>query len=200
MGRWMLFVPPRLVLLVLAVTCWLAVPRAGAGDDVPALPPLVSIRDVLADVNAPARRLVTVRGVVTWRGANGLIMQDDSGGIWIDTPAQPERRGFPQIDSSVLARLTPGLEVEVHGWANRGGYSPNISPVGIHILGERSAPEPRPVDRDRFFSGAGLRMGEQIVMPRGTPLCNAWLTILKGSGIDMPSFGDSTGVVESLVG
>ena len=47
--------------------------------------------------------------------------------------------------------------------------------------------------------GAGLRMGEQIVVPKGTPLCNAWLTILKGTGIDVASFGDSTGVVEPLV-
>jgi len=47
--------------------------------------------------------------------------------------------------------------------------------------------------------GAGLRLGENIVVTKGTPLCNAWLTILAGSGIDVPAFGDSTGVVEGLV-
>lgn len=46
--------------------------------------------------------------------------------------------------------------------------------------------------------GAGLRLGENIVVTKGTPLCNAWLTILAGSGIDVPAFGDSTGVVEGL--
>ena len=47
--------------------------------------------------------------------------------------------------------------------------------------------------------GAGLRMGEQLVVPKGTPLCNAWLTILKGAGIDVASFGDSTGTLDALV-
>jgi hypothetical protein len=46
--------------------------------------------------------------------------------------------------------------------------------------------------------GAGLRLGENIVVPKGTPLCNAWLTILRGSGIDVAAFGDSTGMLEPL--
>ena len=48
--------------------------------------------------------------------------------------------------------------------------------------------------------GAGLAMGHNIVLPKGTPLCNAWLTLLRGSGVDAPRIGDSTGVLESLVG
>ena len=47
--------------------------------------------------------------------------------------------------------------------------------------------------------GGGLRLGENIVVPKGTPLCNAWLTILRGSGIDVAEFGDATGVIEPLV-
>jgi hypothetical protein len=46
--------------------------------------------------------------------------------------------------------------------------------------------------------GAGLRLGENIVASKGTPLCNAWLTILRGSGVDVTGFGDSTGVLEPL--
>jgi hypothetical protein len=41
--------------------------------------------------------------------------------------------------------------------------------------------------------GAGVKLGENIVVTKGTPLCNAWLTLLKGSGVDVGSFGDSTG-------
>jgi hypothetical protein len=41
--------------------------------------------------------------------------------------------------------------------------------------------------------GAGVKLGENIVVTKGTPLCNAWLTLLKGSGVDAGSFGDSTG-------
>ena len=48
--------------------------------------------------------------------------------------------------------------------------------------------------------GAGIRLGQHIVMPKGTPLCNVWLTLLKGTGIDVASHGDSTGIVEELAG
>jgi hypothetical protein len=48
--------------------------------------------------------------------------------------------------------------------------------------------------------GAGVRLGENIVASTGTPLCNAWLTILQGTGADVASVGDSTGVLEPLLG
>jgi hypothetical protein len=41
--------------------------------------------------------------------------------------------------------------------------------------------------------GAGVKLGENIVVTKGSPLCNAWLTLLKGSGVAAESFGDSTG-------
>ena len=47
--------------------------------------------------------------------------------------------------------------------------------------------------------GAGIRLGQHIVQPKNTPLCNVWLTLLKGSGIDVERFGDSTGIVRELV-
>ena len=47
--------------------------------------------------------------------------------------------------------------------------------------------------------GAGIRLGHHIVQPKDTPLCNVWLTLLKGSGIEVERFGDSTGVVRELV-
>lgn len=48
--------------------------------------------------------------------------------------------------------------------------------------------------------GAGIKLGQHIVMkdPK-TPLCNVWLTLLKGVGVKADAFGDSTGVVEELV-
>jgi hypothetical protein len=43
--------------------------------------------------------------------------------------------------------------------------------------------------------GSGLPLGRHVVFPKDTPLCNVWLTLLKGSGIRVDSLGDSTGVV-----
>jgi hypothetical protein len=45
---------------------------------------------------------------------------------------------------------------------------------------------------------AGLKLGQHLVLPRDTPLCNAWLTILHGLGIEAERHGDSTGDVPEL--
>jgi hypothetical protein len=47
--------------------------------------------------------------------------------------------------------------------------------------------------------GARLKMGQNIVLPKGTPLCNAWLTLLKESGVPVERHGDSTGVLKELI-
>jgi hypothetical protein len=47
--------------------------------------------------------------------------------------------------------------------------------------------------------GSGLKLGHNIVMPKNTPLCNAWLTILKRSGVEVEQHGDSTGISEELL-
>jgi hypothetical protein len=50
--------------------------------------------------------------------------------------------------------------------------------------------------------GAKLKLGQHLVLPKDTPLCNVWLTMLHGLGIDekqLPRHGDSTGVVKALL-
>lgn len=46
--------------------------------------------------------------------------------------------------------------------------------------------------------GSGIKLGQNLVLPKGTPLCNAWLTLLKGSGIKVERHGDSSGVIKEL--
>lgn len=48
--------------------------------------------------------------------------------------------------------------------------------------------------------GANLKLGEHMVLPKDTPLCNVWLTMLQGMGIDVERHGDSSGVVKELQG
>ena len=47
--------------------------------------------------------------------------------------------------------------------------------------------------------GAGVKHGRHLVMsdPK-TPLCNLWLSLLNGSGVDIDSHGDSTGGLDEL--
>ncbi|MCM8534613.1 MAG: DUF1552 domain-containing protein [Lentisphaeraceae bacterium] len=46
--------------------------------------------------------------------------------------------------------------------------------------------------------GSGVRMGEHMVMPKDTSLCNLWLTLLQGSGVKAESFSDSTGTLDEI--
>lgn len=41
--------------------------------------------------------------------------------------------------------------------------------------------------------GSGLKLGQNIVAPKGTPLCNLWLGLLHGMGVPAERHGDSTG-------
>jgi hypothetical protein len=47
--------------------------------------------------------------------------------------------------------------------------------------------------------GAKLKLGQHLVLPKDTPLCNVWLTLLNGIGVDAERHGDSTGVVKELI-
>ncbi|MEM8953826.1 MAG: DUF1552 domain-containing protein [Verrucomicrobiota bacterium] len=47
--------------------------------------------------------------------------------------------------------------------------------------------------------GAGINHGRHLVLEdKKTPLCNLWLTLLQGTGIDVDSHGDSTGTIKEL--
>jgi hypothetical protein len=48
--------------------------------------------------------------------------------------------------------------------------------------------------------GAGVKLGQHLVMsdPK-TPLCNLWLTLLRGNGLNVASHGDSTGLIHELI-
>ena len=47
--------------------------------------------------------------------------------------------------------------------------------------------------------GAGIKHGRHLVMKDAkTPLCNLWLSLLRGVGVNVPSHGDSTGVIDEL--
>ena len=55
--------------------------------------------------------------------------------------------------------------------------------------------------RVQFFNaggGANLKLGQHLVLPKDTPLCNVWLTMLNGMGVNVARHGDSSGVVNQL--
>ena len=46
--------------------------------------------------------------------------------------------------------------------------------------------------------GAGLKLGQNLVTIKDTPLCNAWLTMLHGLGVQAERHGDSSGIIKEL--
>ncbi len=46
--------------------------------------------------------------------------------------------------------------------------------------------------------GAGIELGQHLVLAPKTPLANLWLSLLRGVGIDVASHGDSSGVIKEL--
>ncbi len=47
--------------------------------------------------------------------------------------------------------------------------------------------------------GAGLKLGHSIVAPKDTPLCNAWLAMLRGLGVKAERHGDSSGELTQMI-
>jgi hypothetical protein len=47
--------------------------------------------------------------------------------------------------------------------------------------------------------GAGIKLGHNFVVSKDTPLCNAWLTLLHGVGVEVERHGDSTGLLKEIM-
>ena len=48
-------------------------------------------------------------------------------------------------------------------------------------------------------NSTNLKLGQHLEMPKGTPLCNVWLSLLHANGLQPSNFGDSNGLVEELL-
>ncbi|MDP3850400.1 MAG: sensor histidine kinase [Luteolibacter sp.] len=127
----------------------------------PAPAPLTRIADVLAlPKNRAALALpVRVRGVVTYRaGGIDFILQDDTGGIYVNANAAFTAHRVSDDDLTLFRTVTEGFEIELEGHTNQGGYAPNIFPHTLRLLGTKPLPAPVPVitrsDWTRFLKGA----------------------------------------------
>jgi hypothetical protein len=113
---------------------------------------ITQVAEIMESTGGDDSHSVTVRGVITLTVGEGLVMQDDTAGIWIDV-TQSRRLGLLETDIVAVLELREGDVVEVVGRTKRGGYAPTIVPFSIQKLGERPLPAPRAYDRNRFFLG-----------------------------------------------
>ncbi|MFM1996272.1 MAG: hypothetical protein RLZZ111_659 [Planctomycetota bacterium] len=125
---------------------------ASAADDPGAGNGLTPIADVIDFAPLEGRAEVLVEGVVTLKLGEGLVVQDDSAGVWIDV-TQARRLDRLETELAAVLAIREGELIEVAGLAKRGGYAPTIVPTRIRVRGERPLPPARPYDRNRFFLG-----------------------------------------------
>jgi len=163
---------------------WRGLFLAGLACAIPlrAAEPLTSIAEVrlLSREEAAKGVPVLVRGIVTWRnGTATMTVQSESAGIWV-SPEGAHGRGIWRGDESVLRNIREGMEIEIEGRSDPGGYAPQILPTKIRILGRRKMPPAPPVRPDRFFSGAEdcQRVEINAVVQGYYPWANGWTLIL----------------------
>jgi hypothetical protein len=120
-------------------------------DSALALQPIAVVRSFpFAELatNPPVR----IRGVVTLRDESTVVIQDDTAGIYVNF-AFAHDRGV-RTDSRTPDAVQVGVEVEIEGLIDPGGFSPPVMPREVRVLGPKPLPQPRQTDAERFFSGA----------------------------------------------
>lgn len=154
----------------------LAATASPAAQAAPALAHLGEVR-ALSREDAAKSRPAHVRGVVTWRGLRDqIIVQDDTGGCWLEMSEARERRVWSG-DEAVLDAVRVGHLLEIEGVTGPGGYAPVIVPSALRIVGKRPLPAARPMEPARFFSGAdaGLRIEVPAVVQGYRAAGAAWV-------------------------
>jgi signal transduction histidine kinase len=147
--------PVLLRLSILLFALLVAAPRPAVGADRTAAQEpaaLVAVGEILSHPDDDLPRRIRIRGVVTWRHGDGSVVQDETGGIWIDV-ALARQAGICRIEPAVLEHIEEGDAVEIVGRTNRGGYAPNLLPETVVRLEARGLPPARPFVSDRFFAG-----------------------------------------------
>jgi signal transduction histidine kinase len=115
------------------------------------LQPIAVVRSLpVAEVatNPPVR----IRGVVTFRGSGHIVLQDDTAGIYVNFGFARDRGVW--TGSIMPDAIQVGVEVEIDGLIDPGGFSPLVMPREVRVLGPKPLPQPRQTDAERFFSGA----------------------------------------------
>jgi len=112
----------------------------------------------------------------------------------------PQRRVASQRRDQANAELLAGFLDALK--AKRGPDGTRLFDATTVVFGSNIRTAHDLVDCPTLIAGggAGIRLGHNVVVPERTPLCNAWLTLLKGMGLPVERHGDSSGVIEPLCG
>ena len=180
---------------------WLTVPKAKSpvGEPKPGLAGKAEI-EVMYDLIVAALRTDSTR-VITYRQPVGTLLQslnlkvaphDMSHYSPGDRMAASQKRD--EVQSELLAQLLDKLKA-VHESDGRSLFDRTTIAYGSNIRTIHYLDNCPTVLAGR---GAGIKLGQHLVLPKDTPLCNVWLTLLNGIGVNIDRHGDSTGIVREL--
>jgi hypothetical protein len=182
---------------------WMLIPKAKAPVDSPREG--LSGREeitVMYDLMIAALRTDSTRILTYRQPVNSLLRDLDISYTGHDLshyePSQGDRMEFSQKRDAAQSALLAGLIDNLKAVREPDGsslfdhtiltYGSNIS--SVHFLNN--------CPTILTGGGAGIRLGQHMVLPKDTPLCNVWLTLLQGLGVPVERHGDSTGIVPSL--
>ena len=124
------------------LTAFILIPASLRGENAPEiLTNAAQVRALTFD-EALLRRPVRLRGVVTGEGTSGIVIQDNTAGIFIY---------HSKLDVAWARR---GDWVEVEGVSDPGEFAPVVWPDKVTKLGTAPIPEPRRATLDGLASGA----------------------------------------------
>ena len=142
-------------LTVMAALCLTSV-ACGLAADEPNSPTLSSIADLRSLSRAAIAETprVRVRGVVTqvFLPAKSVFLQDDTAATYVNFSLAASRSLWP--DEGIPSDVAAGVELEIEGVLDPGGFSPPILPTSVRVLGTKALPLPKEVEPARFFAGA----------------------------------------------
>jgi hypothetical protein len=180
---------------------WLEVPKAKAplGEPEPGLKGKAEI-EIMQDLIVAALQTDSTRSLTYRMPGQSLLQSLDlkpsahNVSHYSPGPRMEASKIRDKTHSQLLARLIDKLKAtkEVDGSSlfdhTAVAFGSNIS--SIHYL----------TNCPTILTGGGanLKLGQHLVLPKDTPLCNVWLTMLQGLGINALRHGDSTGVVKEL--
>jgi signal transduction histidine kinase len=125
----------------------LAAGAVRAADPPAGVIPIAELKG-LAPQELLARAAFRIRGVVTWHADVRMVVQDETTAMFCYRKPSAGEAAPPDLP------VERGLEVEVTGVGERGGFGPRLRVESVRVIGPGALPEPRDVDIVRASAGA----------------------------------------------
>jgi signal transduction histidine kinase len=120
---------------------------AQAADPPENVTPIAELKG-LAPQELLARASFRIRGVVTWHEDVRMVLQDETTAMFCYRKPSAREPAPPALP------VERGMEVEVTGVGERGGFGPRLSVESVRVIGPGTLPEPRDVDPVKASEGA----------------------------------------------